>query len=121
MVHLSTVMHYLWSTIRVLYGLGTKMSLGTWCYLFLTTTALIGSYCIMHILCDFWKALGAIVLFAPKLYMKLINYLMNYVDGPNCQYHGRKNARQRRRPQQQQRHHSPPPPNSSSSDISTDR
>lgn len=82
MVKMGTVFHYIWITTRCVYRCTTKMSLSTWFYLIVAVTALIGAYCIMHIMCDLWKTIGAILLFAPKLYVKLVNYLMNFVESP---------------------------------------
>lgn len=97
MVHFKTVLHYLWRTGGFMYLLGTKFSLRTWFYLFVAAVALIGAYCIMHIMCDLWKTIGAIIMFAPKLYIKFISYLMSYVDGPRCLYY--------RRPHHHRHHH----------------
>lgn len=105
------VLHYLWATVRFLYECATKMSISTWFYLFVATFTLIGSYCIMHIMRDLWTTIGAIIMFVPKLYIKLVNYLMNFVDAPHCHY----------RDHAHHSHQRPPPTTPPTSESSSER
>lgn len=128
MVKIKTVLLYMCGSVRLLYKLGTKMSLSLWLYLFVAATALIGSYCIMHIMHDLWITTTAIIMFAPKLYIKFINYLMNFVDEPHCHMRNHCHHRQqqhhhhhhKRHKRHRHSHHRPPPP-PPSSDSSSER
>lgn len=99
MVQLLQGLHYLWVTFKILYEYGTKMSFNTWLHVLVGLSALSGLCCIMHILQNLWKTFSAIILFAPKLYIKLVNYLMNFVEAPrHCQNDAHNHSRHSHRP-----------------------
>lgn len=84
MVQYSTLLHYLWITVKVLYHVGTRMPVSMWLYAFTGLTAMIGIYCLIHVVKNMWTTTTSVLFFIPKLYMKFVDYLMNYVEEPHC-------------------------------------
>lgn len=82
MVNILSTLHYVAATIRFSYHIAAKMSIITWLYLFVAGTAVIGFYCIIHIMREMSHTIMSIVMFGPKLYAKLVDFLMSFVDGP---------------------------------------
>lgn len=79
MVKTFTAIRYTWNTFSLIIQLSFKMSIRMWFYLLMGSTTLIGSYCVLHILRNIWNTIVSIVMFAPKLYVQLVNYCMTFV------------------------------------------